>query len=35
MRERINQELDLRFVGKIDNANVDVQVWISIQQFVA
>jgi hypothetical protein len=34
-RQRIDQQFDLRFVGKIDNANVDVQVWISVQQFVA
>ena len=34
-RERIDQQFDLRFVGKIDSANVDLQVWISVQQFVA
>src|SRR5438445_9148878 len=33
--ERIDQQFDLRFVGKINGANVNVQVWISVQQFLA
>jgi hypothetical protein len=27
--------MDLRLVGKIDNANMNIEVWISAQQFVA
>jgi hypothetical protein len=29
-----SQQFDLRFVGKINGANLDIQIWIAVQQFV-